>query len=277
MIPDPKEPTLADLLTASGGTFRHISLPDEDDQKRVHFEAPILKLYCNGKECQGERFAYPVHDSDYESIYTIYKSGADFSFKYSCRNCGKYLKTFAVIIAKDAEGEWMGCKYGEYPQHSIQTPARLRTLLGGNADIYFKGRQCEIHGQGIGAFAYYRRVVEVTKNDIIDLILGVVPETGHEPLKQELTNAKNESQFSTAVTSIKHALPDLLLIAGQNPLTILHGKLSEGIHELSDEECLLSAEAVRVVLEALVQRAASIRKQEAEVRRKLSELGKRGD
>ena len=45
------------------------------------------------------------------------------------------------------------------------------------------------------------------------------------------------------------ALPSALLLpGGHNPLTLLHTATSECIHELSDEECLERATAIRNVL-----------------------------
>jgi len=44
------------------------------------------------------------------------------------------------------------------------------------------------------------------------------------------------------------AIPAVLLIDGHNPLTLLHDLLSEGIHELDDDECLERAQEAEVIL-----------------------------
>lgn len=44
------------------------------------------------------------------------------------------------------------------------------------------------------------------------------------------------------------AIPAVLLINGHNPLTLLHDLLSDGIHELDDDECLARAREAEVIL-----------------------------
>ncbi len=74
----------------------------------------------------------------------------------------------------------------------------------------------------------------------------------------------------------KDAIPESLLINGQNPILLLHGALSEGIHALSDEECLSIASSVRVVLVELSDRLSQSLKDEAELTRALAVImGKR--
>lgn len=45
-----------------------------------------------------------------------------------------------------------------------------------------------------------------------------------------------------------NAIPAVLLIDGHNPLALLHDLLSEGIHQLSDAECLQRSKEAEVVL-----------------------------
>ena len=58
-------------------------------------------------------------------------------------------------------------------------------------------------------------------------------------------SAKAQDQFTGAIKEIKDARPPALFISGYNPLTILYDVLSDGIHDLSDEECLTHARTVR--------------------------------
>ena len=71
---------------------------------------------------------------------------------------------------------------------------------------------------------------------------------------------------------MKDLLPASLRPRGLNPLAILHSTLSEGLHSLSDQECLALAEAVRTALVSLVNQIAARRnstKQLSESMRKL--------
>jgi hypothetical protein len=63
-----------------------------------------------------------------------------------------------------------------------------------------------------------------------------------------------------------------LLIDGHNPLTLLHSTLSEGVHDLTDEECLKRAYAVRIVLGELAERLAQALTGKAELKAAVGQL-----
>jgi hypothetical protein len=88
----------------------------------------------------------------------------------------------------------------------------------------------------------------------------------------DLEAALKETQFSKAVESIKHGIPESLLIKGQNPLTLLHSALSDGVHDRTDEECLMLATSVRVILVELAERLSQSLKDDAELGAALSKL-----
>jgi hypothetical protein len=164
-------------------------------------------------------------------------------------------------------------KFGEYPPYGPPTPARLIRLFGSQRETFLKGRRCEIQGLGIGAFIYYRRVVETQKNQILTEIIKVATKIGAPAdMIATLETAKSEIQFSKALTLAKNAIPPALLINGQNPLTLLHSALSVGVHEQTDERCLELAHDVRVVLAELAERLGQALKDEAELNQAISRL-----
>jgi hypothetical protein len=148
-------------------------------------------------------------------------------------------------------------------------------MTGEDREIFLKGRRCETQGLGIGAFVYYRRVVENQKNTILDEIIRVSAIIGAPaPMIKTLEDAKNETQFSKALASVKDAIPQTLLIKGHNPMALLHTALSGGLHERSDEECLNLAHDVRIVLAELADRLGQALKDEAELNTAVSRLMK---
>jgi hypothetical protein len=152
-------------------------------------------------------------------------------------------------------------------------PHFLLSLVGPDRDLFLKGRRCENQGLGIGAFSYYRRVVENQKNRILDEIIRAARKLRASDLViRELEQAKELHQFSRAVESMKDALPSALLIDGHNPLTLLHSALSEGLHELQDADCLERATSIRVVLAELSERIGHVLKNNAELDAALSKL-----
>ena len=71
--------------------------------------------------------------------------------------------------------------------------------------------------------------------------------------------ALNETPFSAAVKMLKDAIPGkLLILDGENPLTLLYQPLSVQLHGLTDEECLQQAADIRLVLTALLENIADV-------------------
>lgn len=165
----------------------------------------------------------------------------------------------------DAESrEGLCYKLGELPTYGPPTPSRLIRLFGKDRDLFLRGRRCENQGLGIGAFVYYRRVVESHKDTILSEIIRVAEKVGAPASMIETLNAaKREIQFSKSLDTAKDAIPQALLINGQNPLTLLHKALSVGVHESTDERCLERAHDVRVVLIELAERLGQALKDEA--------------
>jgi hypothetical protein len=155
-------------------------------------------------------------------------------------------------------------KLGEDPPFGPRVPPRVISLIGPDREAFLKGRRSENQGLGIGAFAYYRRVVENQKNRLLEEIIKVSRRLG-APLDQIqiLEDAKKEKQFSKAMESVKNSIPKELLIKGHNPLSLLHRAVSEGIHAMTDEECLELAGSVREVLFELAERIGEVLKEQA--------------
>lgn len=237
------------------------------------FRLPEITLHCNGEFCNGERFFKAV-----ESEIHLDNKKFKFDFvRYVCKNCQETSKVFAIAVAV-FEGEKIGraFKFGEFPTFGPPTPSKLIELIGPDKEIFLMGRRCENQGLGIGALVYYRRVVENQKNRIFDKIIQVAQKIlAKDELIKELEEAKKETQFSKAVESIKQALPESLRINTYNPLTLLHGALSEGVHNKSDQECLDIAQSIRIVLGELASRLAQALKDEEELKNAISRLIKR--
>ncbi|WP_315718798.1 MULTISPECIES: hypothetical protein [unclassified Bradyrhizobium] len=164
-------------------------------------------------------------------------------------------------------------KFGEFPPFGPPTPTRLLDLLGEHRDLFLKGRRCEFQGLGVGAFSYYRRVVEYQKSSLIGEIVKAAKRLNvADSVINALQAAKEETQFSKSVELVKDAIPQALLIQGHNPLVLLHSALSEGLHDRSDEHCLEFAQEIRVVLVDLAERISQVMKDHAELKASISRL-----
>jgi hypothetical protein len=159
------------------------------------------------------------------------------------------------------------------PAFGDPLPAKLQRLVQPQRNLLVKGWQSENRGFGIGAFAYYRRVVEDEKNGLIDELLKTCDNmVGAEAYRETLAKARKEIQFTRAIEQIGEGVPDALRINGQNPLTLLHRAISRDLHKAPDEECLAAAQAIRIVLMELSERMSLIRKENSELRDAMTRL-----
>jgi hypothetical protein len=233
---------------------------------------PEIQLHCDHEKCNGVRFFRCVSGKDTALKITDYEF---FYVTYLCSNCQRVRKTFSLAAKIDADKQTRGeCyKFGEMPTYGPPVSPRLIKLIGPDRDAFLKGRRCENQGLGVGAFIYYRRVVENQKNRILNEIIKVSEKIGATEEKiQQLKAAVAETQFSKALDMAKDAMPESLLINGHSPILLLHSALSEGVHALSDEECLELSGSVRVVLSELSDRLSQALKDEAELRKALTTL-----
>jgi hypothetical protein len=243
-------------------------------------QKPEITLYCSSDICNGHRvFRYEGPD---QKIGANEKSILGYVI-YVCSNCRRTKKTFSLHASVEKSASEAGVslifgdvpgtcyKFGEYPPYGPPMSNRLLRMFGKDRSFFLKGRQCENHGLGIGAFVYYRRVVENHKNQILDEIIKVAKKMAPD-FVETLEAAKQEHQFSKALESVKDAIPQALLINGHNPLTLLYSALSEGLHAQTDEECLGLAHDVRLVLAELAERLTQALKDDAELNDAVSRL-----
>jgi hypothetical protein len=227
---------------------------------------PAINLFCSDQACDRIQV---FENTDSHPIQIRPSAGFDRPdglLHYRCRNCHRVQKIFALrVLSHDgADGELV--KVGEWPPFGPPLPARLQRLVQSDRDLLLKGFRSENSGFGIGAFAYYRRIVEDAKTELIDQMIAACKRiAGGASFIPRLEEARTQTQFSGAVEKIADAIPDVLRIDTQNPLAVLHKALSRKIHAESDEECLAAAHAIRAVLAALLEKLAAINKEDAEV------------
>lgn len=227
-----------------------------------HCSVPRIKLHCPTSSCDGLRNFDPSPEN------LPYSEASRNSFiDFTCADCTEFTKTFSLNLKFDAQNKaLLVFKYGEQPPFRLVVPPKILELLEVEKELFFKGLGCESEGYGIGAFTYYRRVIERQKDEIFQEIIRVVKEVRpDDPVLMELEEARKEQQFARSIEKIKHALPDSLIVKGHNPLTLLHKALSEGLHNESDRDCLELATDIRLVLVGFVDRMHYALKEENEL------------
>lgn len=234
------------------------------------FKWPRIQLYCPHEDCDGVRFFSPVIGSDNQ----VAKFQRLF-LTYHCKNCTGTQKIFALQLRAaeiKPDSPLSVLKFGEHPPLDEKVPNRLLNLVGKDRDLFFKGRRAERLGLGIGAYGYYRRVVENQKDQIFAKVAEAAKQLGHDELATEITAARSERKFTEAIERIKHALPETLKVGGHDPLRALHSALSEGLHNKDDQHCLEYAETIRDVLGGLAERIARAKQDEEKLKQSIGKL-----
>ncbi len=192
---------------------------------------------------------------------------------YWCRNCKNYSKMFALAVNLQANDLCNAYKFGELPPFGPPVPPRVLRLIQPDRELFLSGRRCETQGLGIGAFTYYRRVVENQWTRLVEEIMKVAKTIGApQPMIDALSLSRDEQQFTKAIKGLKEAIPPSLLINGHNPLVLLHGALSQGVHNLPDVDCLSLATSIRIILVELAEKLGQALKDEKELTQALTRL-----
>lgn len=188
---------------------------------------------------------------------------------YKCVHCGEHRRYFLLSVDK-SEGTVQ--KVGQWPAWDIGISKSLARRLGKHAPIFKHGLISESQGYGIGAFGYYRRIVEEVIDQLLADIREMIPAKERARYTKALQRVAETRVTETKIKLVKDLLPDSLRPDGVNPLAALHNALSEGLHAKDDKECLKIAETIRSILAFLtsqVEEAKEARKQFTDDMRKL--------
>ncbi|MDF2189826.1 hypothetical protein [Paraflavitalea sp. CAU 1676] len=248
-----------------------------------------FKTYCpNDKEYHtfklqknyGQQFLFA--NANYDNNY--FRKDGTFSFPFRIRSYCQFCN-FPIDFMLDAftlkprgvSGEWPKV----YIRKAGQLPAIQRRpdndvynyLTETDKDLYGKALSSLSHGYGIGAFAYLRRIVE---NEIKHIVADISELDYENALKVKDANEKfnRDHNMTNLIDCIYPLLPISLRDMGQNPLKILYQQTSEGIHQLSEEECISKAQHIDKLLQFVIRRTKSLKFEYQQVREALKELGK---
>ena len=143
-------------------------------------------------------------------------------------------------------------KIGQYPPLSIEIPAALEKNLGEEAaNLYKKALINRNQGYGLGAVTYIRRVVEDKTDELIEVVAKLAEAHNVEAdTIAKIRAAKTaKDTYDNKLKIAAMVLPTALVIDGVNPLGTLYSLVSEGVHELTEEQCIEVADETKSVFE----------------------------
>lgn len=178
-------------------------------------------------------------------------------FVFSCVSCKKQHRKY-FLQQEVTEHAIRMQKVGELPRKALERDRVLQRLFAADAQNYEKAIICLANGYGIAAFAYFRRIIEANISKIFDMLQSDAQDTGgSEEILKAISELRKESPMSDKIKIANNAVPTHLRPDGLNPLGRLYQVLSEGVHTLSDEQCLDKARTLQECVKFLASELAS--------------------
>jgi hypothetical protein len=177
---------------------------------------------------------------------------------YTCAACGKFQRIFMLYFSPGCD---FVMKVGQYPPWSIDVDKKVSRMLGDHVEYFRRGLVCKSQGYGLGAVAYYRRIVEKVIDVLLDQITQLIPPEDQDKYKKALDETKKTIVTQDKIELVKDMLPAILRPSGMNPLGILYQALSEGLHDKDEDECLVIADSIKGSLVFLVNQVLAAQEQ----------------
>jgi len=141
---------------------------------------------------------------------------------------------------------------GQFPAQSTSIPSTIEKRLGTSAIFYRRALTCRNEGYGLAAVAYFRRVVEDKRNELVDVVADSAEAMGmSEEDIAKIRAAKSQKVYEDKLKIASQAMPSTMKPDGANPLHALFELLSVGLHTQTEEECLQIAYNVHEIFDYL--------------------------
>jgi hypothetical protein len=177
---------------------------------------------------------------------------------YVCMSCEKAsvtfmlawrnLKTETVMVGAGPTpvthvAKFVLQKAGQYPPWEAPISPILSKALGKEGrSLFVKGISSLRAGRGIGAVAYFRRVIEDHVDDILRMVAENAVASGDATAIAEIEKASKSLAATGRLAIAAQHTPKHLRPGGHNPLEVMYGAFSEGLHGLSDDEAAAVAD-----------------------------------
>jgi hypothetical protein len=213
-----------------------------------NFSRPAINMHC--ETCHSIQTFNMTNDYwEFYEYVNVPAGGTKVRLLYQCQACKKFTRQFQIYISPNLDYIY---KFGQYPEWEIKLDKNLENILGRHSKTFRKGLVCESQGYGIGAFAYFRRIIEEIIDELLDSISDLIDTENKERYLAALEATKKTRVTQEKIDLVKDLLPSILKPNGMNPLGVLHSELSEGLHAATDESCLENASHIKGILTFLI-------------------------
>lgn len=227
----------------------------------------VFNFFCKQeKEIQPFRLTTPIHNGNIHSAFThvpdSLSEGAiiDFTEMFTgiCQSCEKY--TINLIISGASQKEkpkYFVRKIGQYPapeSSDLKLPTDLSGFLNDeDCEFYRKGLKSLEMNQGLGAFSYFRKMLENEMERIIETLSNPYSPDGNK-IAEAIAAYRKEPQKSKLIEDITYYLPNTLKEHGANILLVLCDTASMDIRGLTEKECIKKSKDIDTLFRYLVRK-----------------------
>lgn len=240
-----------------------------------------LDLFC--PICQNNSVFSPIKDkySLYEQTYINSQLGNDSPSTANNENKDKWLRGLNLIKREfscsreknDSRHNFIVIfkffndyfvKIAQYPSVADLTNPDIKKYKKLDNEIFIelsKGVGLFSHGIGVGSFVYLRRIIE---NYIVRPQLAVLLEN-----KQITAEELYQKDFKEKLKLLRGTISDFL-VSNQ----VIYSVLSKGIHELSEEECLMHFPVLKTCIEFILDEQIELKEKDKKRKQLSNELNR---
>jgi hypothetical protein len=150
---------------------------------------------------------------------------------------------------------------------SVTIHPGLRELIGGETELFFEGIIAQSDGKGISAYTTYKKLLCNRKDDIYTQIIGVLELLDNQDINiAGIKSAKSEKVFGKSISLAKNFIPPELFVMGLNPLGMIENLAASNVHNKSNDEYLILADNLIVVLTRLAEKLSTVRVKQKKIR-----------
>ncbi|MBM3753846.1 MAG: hypothetical protein FJW38_07685 [Acidobacteria bacterium] len=240
----------------------------------VELPVPELSLACTSEVCKnnpstrwrsGIQFGRPtIRASDANPQCLVFQ----------CKQCDART-VFFILATLDHS---LPCitlqKIGQNPAQLFEPPREIVSKWNRDEVASYKNAiNLRNFGLGIGAMAYMRRVVETHIDDAISLLID---ERAESPIPDfdegQMRSLIGSYRFDDKAKAIAPFVESVQVSGHGNLATLLHTNFSDGLHNLSDEQCVEKFDTVQALFECLISSLLDRKKRKSKLDASLNKL-----
>jgi hypothetical protein len=237
----------------------------------IDFKENVKTILGDCPYCERER---NFNQIDLKIINEGHQPTEFYFLSFKCVHCSKSFISYLIQLELKPQSGRIR-KIGQFPAKSISVPVDLKQELGADAELYKRALMCISQSHGIGACAYLRRLIENQINPLLNLLYEIKEyENAEVEELEKIKETIKSKDFSRKTEILAEILPKSMIVAGINPLKLIHNFLSDGLHNLDEDRCTEIAQEISSAVEYVIRELNRQQKSKKAFAEKMKSLAK---